>query len=94
MYVPVAKELFGHYRRHPFQVLLVWLGLTLGVALLVGVMSINQHAQDSYKKGASLFANPFPYVLHHRERGKRIDEPLYISMRRAGFNQCRGDDRQ
>ncbi|WP_325892808.1 ABC transporter permease [Grimontia sp. NTOU-MAR1] len=88
MYVPVAKALFGHYRRHPFQVLLVWLGLTLGVALLVGVMSINQHAQDSYQKGASLFTNPFPYVLHHRERGKRIDEPLYISMRRAGFNQC------
>lgn len=88
MYVPVAKALFGHYRRHPFQVLLVWLGLTLGVALLVGVMSINQHAQDSYQKGASFFTNPFPYVLHHRERGKRIDESLYISMRRAGFNQC------
>ncbi|WP_394211259.1 ABC transporter permease [Enterovibrio calviensis] len=88
MYVPVAKALIGHYRRHPFQVLLVWLGLTLGVALLVGVMSINQHAQTSYKKGANLFTNPFPYVLHHRERGKRIDEQLYISMRKEGFNQC------
>ncbi|MBE1274367.1 ABC transporter permease [Enterovibrio baiacu] len=88
MSVPVAKALFGHYRRHPFQVLLVWLGLTLGVALLVGVMSINQHAQDSYQKGANLFTNPFPYVLHHRERGARIDESTYISMRRNGYNQC------
>lgn len=88
MYVPVAKALFGHYRRHPFQVLLVWLGLTLGVALLVGVMSINQHAQTSYQKGASLFSNPFPFVLNHRERGKRISEDLYVSMRREGYSQC------
>ncbi|WP_028025654.1 ABC transporter permease [Enterovibrio calviensis] len=88
MSVPVAKALFGHYRRHPFQVFLVWLGLTLGVALLVGVMSINQHAQDSYTKGASLFSNPFPYVLHHRERGKRIDEDLYVSLRKEGYDHC------
>ncbi|SKA56708.1 ABC transporter permease [Enterovibrio nigricans] len=88
MFVPVARALFGHYRRHPFQVLLVWLGLTLGVALLVGVMSINQHAKDSYEKGVNLFTNPFPYVLQHQERGKRIPESIYISLRKQGFSQC------
>ncbi len=52
---PVVKALLGHYRRYPLQIILVWLGLTLGVSLLVGVTSINQHAKQSYETGEKLF---------------------------------------
>ncbi len=55
---PVVKALLGHYRRYPLQIILVWLGLTLGVSLLVGVTSINQHAKQSYETGEKLFSNP------------------------------------
>ena len=55
---PVVKALLGHYRRYPLQIILVWLGLTLGVSLLVGVTSINQHAKQSYATGEKLFSNP------------------------------------
>ena len=55
---PVVKALLGHYRRYPFQIILVWLGLTLGVSLLVGVSSINSHARQSYEHGEKLFSNP------------------------------------
>lgn len=56
---PVVKALLGHYRRYPFQIILVWLGLTLGVSLLVGVTSINDHAKSSYQHGEKLFLTPF-----------------------------------
>ncbi|RXJ74253.1 ABC transporter permease [Veronia nyctiphanis] len=88
MFGTVAKALWGHYRRHPMQIILVLLGLTLGVALLVGVMSINEHAQQSYKRGERMFSNPFPYVLHPINRGDRISEDFYISLRLQGFKQC------
>ena len=55
---PVVKALLGHYRRYPLQIILVWLGLTLGVSLLVGVTAINQHARQSYEHGEKLFSNP------------------------------------
>lgn len=88
MFGPVANALWGHYRRHPFQILLVWLGLTLGIALLVGVLSINQHAQKSYREGAKLFSNPYPFSIHHTQRTQRVPQAFYIDLRRAGFTQC------
>ncbi|SIN84985.1 ABC transporter permease [Salinivibrio sp. ES.052] len=93
MFGPVANALWGHYRRHPFQILLVWLGLTLGVALLVGVLSINQHAQKSYREGAKLFSNPYPFSIHHTQRTRRVPQAFYIDLRRAGFTQCVPVDR-
>lgn len=49
MLLPVLKALLGHYRRYPLQFLLVWLGLTLGVSLLIAVTTINYHAQLGYR---------------------------------------------
>ncbi len=60
---PVANALWGHYRRHPLQIVLVWLGLTLGIALLVGVMGVNQQAKESYRKGEQLFLILFHTVF-------------------------------
>ena len=85
---PVAKALWGHYRRHPFQVVLVWLGLTLGIALLVGVMGVNQQARESYRQGEQLFSNPFPYRIRHQQPAVKVPQGFYIQLRRAGFSQC------
>lgn len=85
---PVVKALIGHYRRYPFQVLLVWLGLTLGVSLLVGVLAINHHAYKSYQNGEKLFSNPLPYRIRPKQTINKIPQGFYIELRRAGFNQC------
>lgn len=85
---PVAKALWGHYKRHPFQILLVWLGLTLGIALLVGVMAVNQQAKESYLQGEQLFANPFPYRIRNSQTGLKVPQGFYIQMRRAGLKTC------
>ncbi|PSW03777.1 ABC transporter permease [Photobacterium lipolyticum] len=85
---PVAKALWGHYRRHPFQILLVWLGLTLGIALLVGVMAVNQQARESYRQGEQLFSNPFPHRIRHVQMGLKVPQGFYVQLRRSGFNTC------
>lgn len=85
---PVAKALLGHYRRYPFQILLVWLGLTLGVSLLVGVTAINEHALQSYSHGEKLFSNPLPYRIRPKHETNQIPQGYYIQLRREGFNQC------
>ncbi|MDF2152398.1 ABC transporter permease [Vibrio sp. CAU 1672] len=85
---PVVKALLGHYRRYPLQIILVWLGLTLGVSLLAGVTSINQHARQSYATGEQLFSNPLPYRIRTKHSANKIPQGFYIQLRRAGFNQC------
>ena len=85
---PVVKALLGHYRRYPLQIILVWLGLTLGVSLLVGVTSINQHAKQSYTTGERLFSNPLPYRISTKHSANKVPQGFYIQLRRAGFNQC------
>ncbi|GLT16680.1 ABC transporter permease [Vibrio zhanjiangensis] len=85
---PVVKALLGHYRRYPFQILLVWLGLTLGVSLLVGVTSINDHAKKSYQDGEKLFSSPLPYRIRPKHITSKIPQGFYVQLRRDGFNQC------
>ncbi|MCG9787236.1 ABC transporter permease [Vibrio mediterranei] len=85
---PVVKALLGHYRRHPLQILLVWLGLTLGVSLLVGVTAINHHAKQAYASGEKLFANPVPYRIRPKHAETKIPQGFYIQLRREGFKQC------
>lgn len=85
---PVAKALLGHYRRYPFQILLVWLGLTLGVSLLVGVTAINNHARQSYEHGERLFSNPLPYRIRPKHVTNKIPQGFYVQLRRDGYNQC------
>ncbi|MFM2590130.1 ABC transporter permease [Vibrio sp. TBV020] len=85
---PVVKALLGHYRRYPFQIILVWLGLTLGVSLLVGVTSINTHARQSYEHGEKLFSNPLPYRIRPKHVTNKIPQGFYVQLRRDGFNQC------
>lgn len=85
---PVVKALLGHYRRYPLQIILVWLGLTLGVSLLVGVTAINQHARQSYQSGEKLFANPLPYRIRPKHIANKIPQGFYIQLRRDGFQQC------
>lgn len=85
---PVVKALLGHYRRYPFQIILVWLGLTLGVSLLVGVSSINSHARQSYEHGEKLFSNPLPYRIRPKHTTNKIPQGFYVQLRRDGFHQC------
>ncbi|GAM58651.1 attF component of attEFGH ABC transport system [Vibrio ishigakensis] len=80
---PIAKALLGHYKRHPLQIFLVWLGLSLGISVLVGVLAINQHAKLSYTSGERLFSNPLPYRIQSKNSANTIPQAFYIQLRRS-----------
>ncbi|MDW6003852.1 ABC transporter permease [Vibrio mangrovi] len=88
MLCPVVKVLLGHYRRSPLQILLVWLGLTLGVSILIGVTAITEHARKSYAHGEKLFANPLPYHIRSRSIENLIPYQFYLQLQQSGFQQC------
>lgn len=85
---PVVKALLGHYRRYPTQLILVWLGLTLGVSLLSGVTAINHYALQSYQSGEKLFSTPLSYRIRPKRMAERVPQQVYVQLRRAGFSQC------
>ncbi|OBT13476.1 ABC transporter permease [Vibrio sp. UCD-FRSSP16_10] len=85
---PIAKALLGHYKRHPLQMILVWLGLSLGISVLVGVLAINQHAKLSYTHGERLFSSPLPYRIQSKNNSNTIPQGFYVQIRREGFSQC------
>jgi putative ABC transport system permease protein len=88
MLCPVVKVLLGHYRRYPLQIVLVWLGLTLGVSFFIGVMAISNHVRQSYEHDEKLFANPLPYYIRSKTIGKPIPFSFYRQLKKAGFSQC------
>lgn len=60
---PVVKALLGHYRRYPLQICLVWLGLTLGVSLLVGVTALTIMPDKVMSMVRSYFLILYPIVF-------------------------------
>ncbi|EED26999.1 efflux ABC transporter, permease protein [Vibrio sp. 16] len=60
----------------------------MGVSLLVGVSSINNHAKQSYEHGEKLFSNPLPYRIRPKHTTNKIPQGFYVQLRRDGFHQC------
>jgi putative ABC transport system permease protein len=77
--------LLSHWRRHPFQLLTLLLGLALATALWSGVQAINAEARASYDAAAeAVGGNELP-MLTGPGRGPLTLE-AYADLRRAGWN--------
>ncbi len=74
--------LLSHWRRHPFQLLTLVLGLALATGLWSGVQAINAEARASYDRAASALGSDRPVL---QAVTGTIPEPVYIAMRRAGW---------
>ncbi|WP_102108503.1 FtsX-like permease family protein [Oceaniglobus roseus] len=76
--------LLSHWRRRPFQLLTLLLGLATATALWSGVQAINAEARASYDRAAgALGATPRPSLA--RADGTPMDEALFAALRRAGW---------
>ena len=78
------SALLSHWRRHPFQLAMLLLGLCLATALWSGVQAINAEARASYDRAAALIGqNRFATLTE--QNGGDIDQQTYIALRRAGW---------
>lgn len=76
--------LLSHWRRHPFQLAMLMLGLSLATALWSGVQAINAEARASYDRAANVLAlDGLPRLT--MADGGAVPLALYGDLRRAGW---------
>ena len=84
MYRAALHALLSHWRRRPFQLLTLVLGLATATGLWSGVQAINAEARDSYDRAAMVLGpKPRPYLIS--EGDVPLSMATYVHMRRAGW---------
>lgn len=84
---PVYLVLIRHYYKHPFQVVFLLAGITLGTSILVSVNVVNDVALDSYQRAEKLLASVPQYKLLPLQRRQTFDQGIYSDLRRGGVAQ-------
>lgn len=78
----ILSALLSHWRRRPFQLATLILGLALATALWSGVQAINAEARKSYGEAADTLGGGFEELV--AETGE-IPEETFVALRRAGW---------
>ncbi len=76
--------LLSHWRRHPVQLATLLFGLSLATALWSAVQAINDEARASYARAAQTLGQDRLATLVRKD-GSRIDQAVYVALRRAGW---------
>ena len=79
----VLIALLSHWRRRPFQLLTLILGLALATALWSGVQAINAEARKSYREAADVLGAGG--LLEIRAETGEISIKRFAELRRAGW---------
>lgn len=78
------SALLSHWRRHPLQLAMLLMGLALATALWSGVQAINAEARAAYAQAAGTLGQDRLHRLV-AARGDQLDQALYVSLRRQGW---------
>lgn len=76
--------LLSHWRRHPFQLAMLLMGLSLATALWSGVQAINAEARASYARAAEGLGHDGLARLVYTD-GAQVSLATYAVLRRAGW---------
>lgn len=74
----------SHWRRHPVQLAMLLVGLSLATALWSGIQAINTEARASYAEAAAMLGRDRLERLVPTAGG-RIEQETYVQLRRAGW---------
>ena len=80
----IMAALLSHWRRKPFQLFTLVLGLSLATALWSGVQAINAEARKSYGEAADILTGGGLSELKRRDGGL-IRPETFVALRRAGW---------
>ena len=78
----IVRAVLSHYRRHPFQLLALWLILTLATALWSGVWTLTGQARDSMQAGEAQLSGGQQLAP---EDGASVTVDDFVSLRRQGL---------
>ncbi|WP_328190013.1 ABC transporter permease [Marinobacter sp. OP 3.4] len=78
----IFRAVLSHYRRHPLQLLALWLILTLATALWSGVWTLTGQARDSMQAGEAQLSGGQQLAP---EDGSPVTVDDFVSLRRQGL---------
>ncbi|NLS04760.1 ABC transporter permease [Rhizobium sp. P32RR-XVIII] len=84
MFLTALGALLSHWRRRPFQLAMLMLGLSLATALWSGVQAINAEARASYARAASMLGQDRLEQLVSAD-GAPFSQQTFVALRRAGW---------
>ncbi|MCJ8271822.1 MAG: FtsX-like permease family protein, partial [Psychrosphaera sp.] len=77
--------LFGHYRKHPAQGLFLLLGLSLGVAILLGTLIVSSVAKTSFASAQQVVGGSVVATIQPINGKRSLPQSTYVTLRRNGF---------
>ena len=83
MNLTLAKTAWRYLRRHPWQSLLMVLGISLGVAVVIAIDLANASASRAFDLSAESVAGRATHQIVGGPNG--LDEAIYTQLRREGF---------
>ena len=82
----VWQTLLGHYRLHRAQGVFLLLGLSLGVAILLGTLLLNHAATDAFERARSTIGGQVIASIIPTNGAKTFDERIYTQLRKKGHD--------
>lgn len=76
------------YRRHPWLIVLFFLGLSLGSALLTAISGLNQEAKSRYQQSSALIDDPVSHLIRPLPGQEYFSGDLWVKLRRHGFTRA------
>lgn len=81
----LIKGLTGLYRQHPWQTAILLISITLGTALLTGVLILNQETRHQQQQNQQwLSAQPAAFII--AKPGHTLQQQQFVQLRRQGFH--------
>jgi putative ABC transport system permease protein len=77
------RSSFRFYKRHPWQMVLAMLGITLGVAVVVAVDLANESARRAFSHSVQLVTGQATHQIIGGPAG--LEEGVYVTLRRQGL---------
>lgn len=73
------------YRRHPWLIMLFFLGFSLGSALLTAISGLNQEAKSRYQQSSALIDNPVSHLIRPLTGQASFSGDIWLELKRSGI---------
>ena len=83
----IWQTLLSHYKQHPAQGVFLLIGLSLGVAILLGTLIVSDAAKNSFMAGQKVIGGQVYATIHPLDSNNTLPQSLYVSLRQQGFTQ-------
>ncbi len=84
----VWRTFLSHYRQHPAQGVFLLLGLSLGVAMLLGVLIINSAATTAFTSAQKIVGGQAAAFVVPTSGAQTLPESTYVALRRSGVTKA------